>query len=248
VKSFNNYKVDYKANRIQLFDTRWYEVEGEKYPSVTTILNAKSKPYALQKWVKQLGLNADAVSAEAMEEGSEVHDMCERYMRGEEIVYTKDTKFHEVWRPFLRFVEWVTENNVEPILLEQTIFSKEHGYAGTMDLLCTVENKSGKAETWLIDLKRSKQSSESYEYQIGSYMKALIEMGLIENNVKGGVLLLNVETKKGYRLVEVEDIDMKFDIFLAVKKIWDAENLGFDMTTKTYPTVVKREIKQENKE
>lgn len=241
-----DYKIYYEMNRIQVYDSRFYEIGGVKYPSVTTILNAKAKPYALMKWTKQMGLNADAIGAEAMDEGREVHDFSERYLRGEELVYNDNIKFHEVWQPVIRFTNFCEEYEVEPILIEQNIFSSKYCYAGTMDLLCimTIDKKKYLV---LLDIKRSKQSATAYEYQVASYYQAIKEMGILEQikpyaeglEFKAGLILLGVESKRGYRFTEVENLEDKFSYFMAVKKVWEGENKNFDMTLKEYPIKVR---------
>ena len=244
-----DYHIDYQMKRIQLFDTRWYEVNGVKYPSVTTILNAKAKPYALMKWTKQMGLNADFIGDEAMKEGRQVHYLCEDYLKGKEVRYTDDIKMHEVWIPFIRFTEFCKEYEVEPLLIEQELYSAKYGYAGTMDLLCTLAIDK-KRYLFMLDIKRSKQSGTAYEYQIASYMEAFHEMGMAyllkdsfseKTELRAGLILLAVETKKGYRLVEVDNLTDKMGYFLAVKKVWEGENKSFDMTAKEYPTEIINE-------
>ena len=250
MKISQDYNVDYEENRITIYDTRWYQIGEERYPSVTQILNAKAKPYALVQWLKQMGMNADIVSRQAMDEGSDVHNLCERYLKGEEIVYDDSIKFYEVWLPFQRFVKFCEEHKLIPILIEQTVFSRTNKFAGTLDLICILEIK-GKKQLALIDLKRAKQSSLSYEYQVAAYKYAVLEMGVL-NVVKDLVgelldinpylLLLNVDTKKGWRLKSVEDADKKYDCFLAVRKIWEDENPNFKMLEETYPTTVQSQF------
>jgi len=53
---------------------------GDKYPSITTILGAKEKPH-LVKWRHMLGdKKADKETKRCADRGTAIHDMCEKYL------------------------------------------------------------------------------------------------------------------------------------------------------------------------
>jgi len=60
---------------------RWYTTpSGIKYPSVTTILDAKEKPY-LEEWRQSLGpKKADKETKRCADRGTAVHKICEDYL------------------------------------------------------------------------------------------------------------------------------------------------------------------------
>ena len=65
---------------------RFYETpNGDKYPSVTTILGAKEKPY-LKEWRNMLGKDkAAAETKRCAVRGTAVHAMAEKYLNNEDI-------------------------------------------------------------------------------------------------------------------------------------------------------------------
>lgn len=272
--SSKTYFIDIEGKRITLPNSRWYETKDGVFPSATTILTAKAKA-GLTSWQINLaaqGVNVKEAGINAMDEGSKVHDACERIMSGELLqFYNEETgaenyKLFEEWMPICRFIDAYKELEIQPLLIEQTIYSKIHGYAGTLDLLCTLkpDKKSEKRVLAIIDLKRSASAYSDYHLQIASYVKAINEMAMEENenlntyreilkDKTGGsivnnayLLLLNVDTKKGWRLTEVDNIDKKFEVFLACKKIWESENPNFDYCLKQYP--LELSIGKEEKE
>lgn len=261
----NTYFIDLQSKRITLPNSRWYETKDGCFPSVTTILTAKAKQ-GLTSWQINLasaGVNVKEAGIKAMDEGSKVHDACERIMKGETISFyndelqTENYKLFEEWLPITRFVDAYRELEIQPILIEQTIYSQEYGYAGTLDLLCTLKPDKNKNErvVAIVDLKRSSGVYTDYHLQLASYQKAFIEMinndednnGLRDvvfnkvspitdiSTMKAYILLLNVDTKKGWRLTEIDNIDNKFSTFLACKTIWDSENPNIEYCLKQYP-------------
>lgn len=64
---------------------RWYATpNGVKYPSVTTILGAKEKPY-LKEWQESLGIaKAKKETARCSDRGTAVHEMAEHYLDNKE--------------------------------------------------------------------------------------------------------------------------------------------------------------------
>ena len=120
----SNYIIDTQAHRITLLDARFYfDEEGKPVPSVTTILEAYPKDFGYLKWLKDAGENADAIRDEAGRRGSIVHELTERYDRGEEVsLLTEDGrpgyKMLE-WTMFERYVDFSTRFEPEHLLVEQ---------------------------------------------------------------------------------------------------------------------------------
>lgn len=64
-------------------------------------------------------------------------------------------------------LDWMAEHLVTPMILERKIFSKEDGYAGTLDWIGMVDGKFS-----LLDYKSSKGVYDQYRFQTASYKKA----------------------------------------------------------------------------
>ena len=65
--------------------SRFYSRNGNYYPSVTNILQFMPKNKYFENWLKDVGHNADIIARRAAEEGTQVHDAAERYLKGEKL-------------------------------------------------------------------------------------------------------------------------------------------------------------------
>jgi hypothetical protein len=109
------------------------------------------------------------------------------------------------------------------------IVNKEHGYAGTVDLVLRVDG-----EVWLIDLKTSKSIYPSHEVQLSSYFHGTFVNDAVELKFdKQFILQLGYpHNKNKYKFTEIED---KFDLFLSCKNIWANEVKQKQPMQKDYP-------------
>jgi len=135
--------------------THYYvDADGKRIPGVTTILNEGLPKPALINWAA----NATAEAAvnrwdelggmgpadrlkilkaaryedrdAAAKRGTEVHDLAEKLMLGQEVTVPDELRGHV--EAYVRFLdEW----NPTPILTEVTVVNYTHGYAGTLDMV-----------------------------------------------------------------------------------------------------------------
>ena len=141
---------------------RRYETpSGALYPSVTTILSHKSKPF-IQEWRKRVGAKeADRISRVASVRGTKIHTLCEDALNNKEEDVSKlsllDQEMYKEFRPLL--------NDIDNIrCLEATMYSDHLRLGGQAD--CIAEYK-GKLS--VIDFKTStkrKTRSNCYNYFI----------------------------------------------------------------------------------
>lgn len=262
--------IQLEAKRIHVPNSRWYEIGDYNktklaYPSVTSVLQVKSKQ-GLENWKTQIaksGIDPKELGQKMMDEGSAVHDAAEQLMSGSKIEYSDQYDFWGEWLPICRFVEAYHELKINPILIEQTIWSNRMQVAGTLDLFCTLTlPKATKSCFAIVDLKRSASAYTDYQWQISAYKDMLLEMiskpdtyskrlltylkdkmevtedGLIQNIVdtKPAILLLNVATKKGWRLTEIEYYKEKLKGFEACNTLFRIEHPNLDYMRETYPT------------
>jgi len=250
-----DYFIDLGAKLIRIPNSRWYETPDGTFPSATTVLGAKAKQ-GLTSWQTQIalqGIDPKKESRRAMDEGSKVHAGCEAIMKGETLYFFDEVSekenydLHNEWLPICRFKEAFIKHEIKPILIEQTIWSAQHEFAGTLDLLCTLkpDPKTTKRCLGVIDLKRSAAAFVEYHWQVAAYYKALVEMAQTNPNFKekmegvedmrAFLLLLNVATKKGWRLTEVDNIDQKFGFFQACNTLFRGENPNIQAVQEMYP-------------
>jgi hypothetical protein len=143
---------------------------------------------------------------------------------------------------FVAFQEWARAVALTPHAIEQTVYSRTHQYAGTMDLLATLEarallallERQGAVDatlgdwlrardtvTALIDFKTGKSIYHEAMLQSVAYQRALAEMG--HGRVDGGLIvrLPKVATDPGFEVAVVPPARELFPTFLAVRALWE---------------------------
>jgi len=163
-----------------------YKLDGEWVPGVTTIIGVLDKP-ALPKWAAEsvaefVTDNAEAVEAlrtmgrqpmvnalkampwqkrdDAATRGTTFHDLAERIARGEQVeVPPEQVGLVESALAFME--DW----HIEPVLIEQTVASREHLWAGRLDLAAD-HNKGPRA---IFDWKSGKRIYTSAAFQLNAY-------------------------------------------------------------------------------
>jgi ATP-dependent exoDNAse (exonuclease V) beta subunit len=237
------------AKQITLPDSRYYRRNGEYYPSITYVLQYYPKGKYFEDWLKQVGNNADHIVKKAAEEGTQVHEMCEAYLNGEELNFLSpsgDPKYDvNIWQMFLRFVEfWETFN---PVLIETEVhlFSDELKVAGTCDLIVEIND-----ELWVLDIKTSNNLHTSYDLQTAVYGKCYEEC--FEKQIaRRGILWLKSTKRgskkdkmqgKGWEVVESSRThEEDLNLFKNVKTLFDLENPNHSPSFTEFRTSVKRE-------
>jgi hypothetical protein len=259
------YFVDVQAKLIKLPDNRFYETPFGVFPSATTVLHAKAKE-GLENWkvaIAMQGIDPKSVSRDYMDKGRKVHHACEAWMKGEALQFfnpetgEENYSLYDEWLPIIRFTKAFEELEIEPILIEQTLYNPEERYAGTMDLLCRLkpDKKAKEKVLALVDLKTSSSAWVDYHWQLAAYREAFY--ATLESDEKMqkyiadkidpseplllGILLLKVETAKGWRLTEVDEWEGKYKAFLACKTIWEATHKSYEYWKGLYPTTLKKE-------
>jgi CRISPR/Cas system-associated exonuclease Cas4 (RecB family) len=144
---------------------RWYITpEGKKYPSVTTVLDCADKP-GLEKWKAAMGdKKSKRIAAKSAERGTQLHEMCERYIKNEEFdpfdKYNSDAikMFHQMR---MRIKGDLGDVHAQ----EQAMYSDALGIAGTVDLI-----GMWKDELTVVDFKTSISDKRKQSEQIQSYL------------------------------------------------------------------------------
>jgi len=139
------------------------------------------------------------------------------------------------------FEDWRRAVGLDPIMVEQTVWSREHGYAGTLDLLARVDTRAllrvlasqgpvaPDLAAWLdgrdtatavIDFKTGKAIYAEAHLQSVAYNRALQEMG--HGRVDGGLIvrLPKLLTDPGFEVVVVPPARQLFPTFLAARDLW----------------------------
>ena len=173
-----------------------YIINNEDYVRITTICNLLDKSDALIQWaanctVEYIKQNANLihmkgyivdddllnnarfyfreVSKEAMDIGSQVHDIIMHYIKAkikdEELDITKYNNYREeVENGFLAFLDWEKLNKVEWLKSEFIVYHEYLCFAGRADALCFINGR-----LTILDFKTSKGFYDGYELQLTGY-------------------------------------------------------------------------------
>lgn len=103
-------EVDHESKQVNFLDNRFYNRNGEYYPSVTSILQYFPKGKFFENWLKDVGHNADVIAKKSADEGTQTHSLIEKYLTGEQIDWL-DEKGNalcslNVWQMLLKFVDF----------------------------------------------------------------------------------------------------------------------------------------------
>lgn len=252
---------------------------GARVPGVTTILgdgipkkalidwaaNATAE-YAIDNWsaladlapsarLKELKGSRYAVSDAAANKGTQVHRLAERLVEGERVAVPDGLEGYV--ESYVRFLD---EFDVEPVLVERTVWSPEHGYCGTFDLIADLLDPDdpepdpslrGRVR-WILDLKTNRSGIfGETALQLAAYRYA--EHWIDEDGPDGPLQdMLDVDRAgavhvraDGYSLIPVEAGPDQFRLFLYAQQIAGFTNSSRELvgepiispTTSTYRLV-----------
>jgi hypothetical protein len=238
--------ISTQNNQFTFSDGRFYQAEtGGWVPSVTTILEAYPKPFALLQWFKEKGAAADELRDMAGRRGSTVHQLTEDYDNGLECNLLNDygapAYSLEEWSMFERYVDFTQRFKPMHIMIEQNIVSQELGFAGTIDRVADIGGKR-----YIIDIKTSNMIAPSYWLQLAAYRELLSESKLITQTDGVAVLWLNAKTRtngkagdmqgKGWQMVIQTDgeIEKSLHLFKCTHQLWMHENADAKPRLLTY--------------
>ena len=241
------------AKQITIGDQRFYQRKSKTfYPSVTYVLSYFPKGKFFENWMKDVGHNSDIIARKAAEEGTETHEAIEKFLNGEELVwineYGKANYNLIVWQMLLRFAEFWNTHKPELIATEQHIFSDEHKYAGTIDLVVRLDGK-----VWLLDIKTSNSLHTSYDLQLAAYAKAwnetfdtpIEETGIIwlkANSRKADKTGKKIQGNGWLLRPSHNSYEDNFQSFLKVYDIFKLENPDMEPYSEKLPTTIKLEL------
>lgn len=163
----------HSAKQIRQNGKQYYvDVNGERLPSVTTILNA-TKPQKdrerLFNWRQRVGVaEANRISGSASRRGTGTHKQIQRYLEG------KESPCPDAIQPYWESIESVLHDVSHVRLVEGTVFNYESGYAGRVDCVASFRGVPCICEWKTADKpKGSIERLYDYPLQIAAYSSAV---------------------------------------------------------------------------
>lgn len=229
--------------RIELAPTlagHYYTVFEKKkflgyFVSSTTILNAYPQSVQLTRWIADKGWHeSQAIKSEAGERGTKVHNGVDLLLGGK--VLAKNAYSLEEWWRLNAFVQWHKDYHPQLMASNLPVFSKKHGYCGTLDRLYRIQKK-----VVLVDDKTSGAIYDHFPLQVGSYAEALEEMAYVKVD-ETAILQLGAKNKNTYRFALYPEWRDHFKVFLSVFGTWKYDNgvvEGFEPPVLVLPEELK---------
>ena len=181
-------------------DIRLYETpEGNRYPSVTTVLDHFKDKSGLREWRNRVGHEeADKIGKVAATRGTNIHSLCESLVLNREIDYDKIMPVNLVLFKQIKSILDANVNNIR--ISEGRLYSDKLKIAGTVDLLAEYRNKLA-----VIDFKTSirdkqKEWIEDYFLQAALYAYMIWERtGVMATDI---VIIIAVESSPEAQVFE----------------------------------------------
>lgn len=171
---------------------RHFHIDDVCYPSVTTIINIKPKPW-LDKWREKHGdAFCDAVVKEANTVGTEFHSIAEHLVNRVNVAPSTP----QLAGMAASLKVWLSQHQIIPEVQEHAVYSVVHQYQGTLDFIGTLNGI-----LVVIDWKSSNTIYEDMGLQLVAYARAFEERTGLK--IKTG-WIVQVSKKPPYKLATRE--------------------------------------------
>ena len=172
---FNHLNVELPAITATTIDgVRLYETpEGNKYPSITTILSIRKKE-GLLEWRKKVGDDvANYVARTAAARGTKVHHMCEDYLNNKYFNYPTEWEKHKKnFLPYCLFTQ-LKEQGLSKIdnihAQEAGLYSDKYKVAGRVDCIAEYDGVLSIIDFKTSTKERNDDWNENYYIQCSAY-------------------------------------------------------------------------------
>lgn len=147
--------------------------EGNRYPSMTTVLSSADKGDQLVKWIERVGVaEAERIRNDSAALGTEMHNMLEAYLRGETLPksgFRAKERFGDI-RPEL-------DNNVGTVYaIETALYSDTLKMAGRTDLFAEYKGVPSVIDFKNARRRRKRSMISNYFMQGTGYAQMYWEM------------------------------------------------------------------------
>jgi len=194
-------------------------IDGERWPSVTEVLQILSKPQ-LNRWREYKGTKeADRISKESAYRGRRLHELVEMSLKGESVTFCGEEK--ELQPIFMAWFKWYTESGYRCVSQEIKVQSTKYKYHGTFDALLELPNN----QLCLVDWKFSNNDDHFRWLQLAGYAQAYKEH--INNNLQLKIqngMIVRIDKKGKVHIKECHTLWQYIPLFLACRKLWDFVN------------------------
>ena len=143
---------------------RFYSINGQNYPSVTSVLGVKKKK-ELANWRQSIGEDvANWEMGRAARRGKSTHTLVEQYLKGEPLTERSvlPLGLFKLIRPYVEQID-----NIH--MIEQVMYSKELGLAGQCDCIGEYNGKLSVIDFKTANKERKEAWVDNYFLQTTAY-------------------------------------------------------------------------------
>ena len=218
---FNHTPVDLPPVKARNSDgVRLYETpEGNKYPSITTVLSIRNKK-GLHEWRKRVGNDvANYVARTAASRGTKVHHMCEDFLNNE---FDED-KHKKDFLPYCLFNQLKEQAlcNINGIYAQEAgLYSDKYKVAGRVDCIAGYKGVPSIIDFKTSSKERNDDWNENYYIQGSAYAEMFGERTGIE--ISQVVIL--VVTEDGTVQEFIKDKNNYLDALVESVAEWRGQN------------------------
>ena len=205
---------------------RLYETpEGNKYPSITTVLSVRNKK-GLMEWRKRVGNEvANHISRTAAARGTKVHHMCEDYLNNMEDDWPDKFKEHKKnFLPWCLFKQLRNEAlcHINDIYAQEAgLYSDKYKVAGRVDCIAKY-----KGTLSIIDFKTStKEKNDEWNENYYIQGSAYAEMFGERTGIEISQVVILVVTEDGTVQEFIKDKQEYLNRLSETINIWSEENV-----------------------
>jgi len=208
-----------KSNKVKIH-TRYELANGERVPSVTTVLSILNKP-ALLDWAWRLGtegIDYKAVRDTAADVGSLAHYLILCHLKGIEpdlSEYSQQVIDHAE-TCLIKFWDWEKEHTLKPVLIETPLVSEAYHFGGTPDWFGTID-----ATEEILDFKTGKAIYAEFFYQLAGYNQLLQEASHVSKRAR--ILRIGRDENEGFEERVVAGLAKQWAVFLNCLNIYNLQ-------------------------
>ena len=217
--NYNHVPVDLKELTTETINRKRFYVtpEGNKYPSITTVLSVRNKQ-GLFEWRKRVGeAVANHIARTAAARGTKVHHMCEDYLNNDSIEHHQ--KDFLPWCLFTQLQKLLS--NIDNIHAQEAgLYSDKYKVAGRVD--CIAEYKGTLS---IIDFKTStKERSEAWNENYYIQGSAYAEMFGERTGIEISQVVILVVTEDGTVQEFIKDKEEYLPMLKETVTEWSVQN------------------------
>jgi len=194
--------------------------EGNRYPSITTVLSATDSKEGLIAWRQRVGEEeANKIMGRSARRGTELHLICEKYLLNEMSPIKLKMMMPHVKELFYKIKPFIDTSLNKVYALEQVLYSNKMKIAGRTDCICEWNGVLS-----ILDFKNSiKMKREEYiqDYFLQCTAYSLMFEELVSIPVKQIVILVGVEQGNGQIFIKqksnyVETLQNRINSYMIV--------------------------------